>query len=219
LITLFRRPHAHTMVYYAVAKGRNIGIFTTWAECQQSVKGFKNALYRKTETREEAVAFIAPQELFEPAYYVYTDGSCLHNGQKNASAGIGIFFGLNDPRNVSKCIEGKQTNNTAELSAIIETYSILEEDIQKGVLIVIASDSEYAIRCASSYGMKCESQGWPDIPNRELVQRVYGLYRDKPNVRFLHVKAHTGKKDVHSIGNAYADQLAGEASMTMTMGK
>jgi len=200
------------MVYYAVAKGRTVGIFNTWAECNDSVKGFKNALYRKTETREEADAFILPDIPFEPAYYVYTDGSCIHNGKKNASAGIGIFFGLNDPRNVSKTIEGKQTNNTAELSALIEVYAILEEDILKGIPIAIVSDSEYAIRCASSYGLKCESQGWPDVPNRILVQRAYSLYRDKPNVHFLHVKAHTGKSDIHSVGNAYADQLAGDAS-------
>jgi ribonuclease HI len=202
------------MVYYAVAKGRQVGIFHTWAECQQSVKGFKNALFRKTETREEAEAFIVPQEQIEPAYYVYTDGSCIHNGYKNASAGIGIFFGLNDPRNVSKTIEGKQTNNTAELTAILEAYTILEEDIQKGIQITIVSDSEYAIRCATSYGVKCEGQGWPEIPNRDLVKRVFGLYRDKPNVLFLHVKAHTGRNDPHSIGNAYADQLAGQASET-----
>jgi ribonuclease HI len=200
------------MVYYAVAKGRTVGIFDTWAECQQSVKGFKNALYRKTETKEEAEAFILPEDHHEPAYYVYTDGSCLHNGQRNATAGIGIFFGVEDPRNVSKCIEGKQSNNTAELTALIETFVILEDDIQKGIAITIVSDSEYAIRCASSYGKKCESQGWPDIPNRALVQRAYGLYRDKPNVRFLHIKAHTGKKDLHSVGNAYADKLAGQAS-------
>jgi len=201
------------MVYYAVAKGRNIGIFTTWEECQQSVKGFKNALFRKTETREEAEAFILPVESLEPAYYVYTDGSCIHNGYKNAAAGIGIFFGPGDPRNVSKTIEGKQTNNTAELSALIEVYSILKEDIQKGILITVVSDSEYAIRCATSYGLKCETQGWPDIPNRSLVQEAFGLYRDKPNVHFLHIKAHTGKKDIHSIGNAHADALAGQASM------
>jgi ribonuclease HI len=201
------------MVYYAVAKGRTVGIFTTWAECQQSVKGFKNALYKKSETKEEADAFIVPPETFEPSYYVYTDGSCLHNGKKNATAGIGIFFGLDDPRNVSKTIEGKQTNNTAELTALLEVYSILKEDIQKGITIGIVSDSEYAIRCASSYGLKCESQGWPDIPNLALVQRAYGLYRDKSNIRFIHIKAHTGKKDIHSIGNAYADKLAGEASL------
>ena len=200
------------MVYYAVAKGRTIGIFKTWSECQQSVKGFKNALFRKTETREEAEAFILPQEMMEPAYYVYTDGSCIHNGYKNASAGIGIFFGPGDPRNVSKTIEGKQTNNTAELTALVEVYSILEEDIQKGIPMTIVSDSEYAIRCVTSYGKKCETHGWPDIPNKNLVQRAFGLYRDKPNVQFMHVNAHTGKKDVHSIGNENADQLAGQAS-------
>jgi ribonuclease HI len=200
------------MVYYAVAKGRTIGIFKTWTECQQSVKGFKNALFRKTDTLEEAETFIVVQETIEPAYYVYTDGSCLHNGFKNAMAGIGIFFGPKDPRNVSKTIEGKQTNNTAELTALVEAYSILQEDIQKGMPLTIVSDSEYAIRCVTSYGKKCEEQGWPDIPNKNLVQRAFGLYRDKPNVQFMHVKAHTGKKDIHSIGNANADQLAGQAS-------
>ena len=65
-------------------------------------------------------------------YYVYTDGSCYNNGKKNAVSGIGIFFGPNDKRNVSKTIEGKQTNNTAELTAIIETYSIIESDILAG---------------------------------------------------------------------------------------
>lgn len=201
------------MGYYAVAKGRQVGIFHTWAECQQSVKGFKNALFRKTETREEAEAFIKPQEEIVPAYYVYTDGSCIHNGYKNASAGIGIYFGPGDPRNVSKTIEGKQSNNTAELTALIEAYAILEKDLQRGTPITLVSDSEYAIRCATSYGLKCESQGWPDIPNRELVKRAFGLYRDK-TIRFLHIKAHTGKKDAHSIGNACADELAGQASET-----
>ena len=38
---------------------------------------------------------------------------------------MGVYFGINDIRNISKKIEGKQTNNTAELSAIIEVYNIL----------------------------------------------------------------------------------------------
>ena len=46
---------------------------------------------------------------FIPDYYVYTDGACSNNGKNNALAGIGIFFGINDIRNVSKKIkENKQ---------------------------------------------------------------------------------------------------------------
>jgi ribonuclease HI len=123
---------------------------------------------------------------FTPDYYVYTDGACSNNGQESAVAGIGIYFAVNDPRNVSQKMEGKQTNNTAELGAILNTYPIIEADILSGKKITIVSDSQYAIRCATTYGEKCTSQGWnKDIPNKELVKEVYNLYKDKFNVKFI----------------------------------
>lgn len=153
---------------------------------------------------------------FQPDYYVYTDGACSNNGKANASAGIGIFFGINDCRNTSKKIEGKQTNNVAELSALIETYRIVENDITNGQKIAIVSDSEYAIKCVSSYGEKCYNKKWKmDIPNKELVQTAYEMYKDKPNVIFIHIKAHTNNADIHSIGNDYADKLANVAIKQM----
>jgi ribonuclease HI len=149
---------------------------------------------------------------FIPDYYVYTDGACSNNGGKNALAGIGIYFGIDDPRNVSKRIEGKQTNNTAELSAIIETYYLIENDIVHGKKVSIMTDSEYSIKCVSSYGEKCSKQGWKkDIPNKELVKKAYELYQDKPTIQFIHIRAHTSKTDIHSIGNDHADKLANKA--------
>ena len=142
-------------------------------------------------------------------YYVYTDGACSNNGKENAKAGIGVYFQDNDSRNVSKRITGKQTNNRAELLAIIVSYFIIEKDIEKGLNIVIVTDSEYAIRCFTTYGEKCDKQGWKkDIPNKELVQQGYELFKNKQNVSLKHVRAHTGETDVHSIGNAKADALA-----------
>ena len=149
---------------------------------------------------------------YQPDYYVYTDGACSNNGSKYAQSGIGIFFGINDKRNVSKRIEGKQTNNTAEISAIIETYKIIEPDINANKKITIVSDSEYAIKCVTSYGKKCYDKKWNlEIPNKELVKQCYELYKDKQNVNFIHCRAHTNKTDVHSIGNDYADKLANES--------
>ena len=204
------------MSFYAVANGRTMGLFSTWKECQSSVIEFPNARFKKFETREEAEQFIHPKlELVTKKdlvnknvddYFVYTDGGCSNNGKRNAVAGIGIFFGVGDPRNVSRRIEGKQTNNTAELTAVLVAYSILEPElVDKSITIV--SDSVYAIRCATSYGAKCEKQGWPDIPNLELVKQVYELYKDT-NVQFMHVDAHTNRMDPHSIGNRHADALA-----------
>ena len=205
------------MAFYAVANGRNIGIFLNWTECNHSVKGYKNAMYKKFATRAEAENFIQSNTEnhveFKPDYYVYTDGACSNNGRENASAGIGIFFGRDDTRNVSKKIAGKQTNNAAELSAIIATYSIIEKDIENGKKIVIVSDSEYAIKCVSTYGEKCDKKGWQvDIPNKELVKNAYAMYKDKPNIHFMHIKAHTTKTDIHSLGNDNADKLANRGS-------
>ena len=230
------------MVFYAVSNGRNIGIFLNWNDCNNSVKGYKNALFKKFKTKEEADDFIQSNNKtannsrdinnekqnpitsffhtnkckqkvdindFNPDYYVYTDGACSNNGKDNAFAGIGIFFGINDNRNISKNIEGKQTNNTAELTAIIETYNIIENDIINGKKIAIVSDSEYAIRCVSSYGEKCFKKDWNvDIPNKELIKKAYELYKNKRNIKFVHIKAHTNNTDNHSIGNDNADKLA-----------
>lgn len=146
---------------------------------------------------------------------VFTDGACSNNGKDGAKAGIGIYFGKKDPRNVSKRIGGKQTNNTAELTAIICVATILEEEIENGVEVQIYSDSQYAIWCCTSYGAKCEKAGWRNpndkskpIPNVELVKFAYETYKGKTNVKFNHVMAHTGKRDAISKGNEKADILA-----------
>ena len=147
-------------------------------------------------------------------YYVYTDGACSRNGQPGAVSGIGIYFGEGDPRNVSQRIEGKQTNNTAELGAILCLYPLIRSDLDNSKRVGVVTDSIYAIRCATTYGAKCEAEGWKkDIPNKDMVRQVYERYKyygDK--VKFIHVLAHTGATDIHSIGNACADKLAQDAT-------
>ena len=44
--------------YYVVRKGHNIGIFKTWGECKKSVEGYKNPIFRKFPTFEEAKDFL-----------------------------------------------------------------------------------------------------------------------------------------------------------------
>ena len=83
---------------------------------------------------------------------VFTDGACSNNGKPSAKAGIGVYFDKDDVRNVSKRIIGKQSNNTAELSAVIEVFKILKKEIDSKEQIIIYSDSEYTIKCCGTYG-------------------------------------------------------------------
>lgn len=209
--------------YYAVANGNNVGVYNSWNDCKEQISGQSKTVYKKFNSYLEAKNFIKEYKehkktdnkdvtQFKPDIIVYTDGACSNNGYSNAKAGIGIYFSEYDPRNISKRVIGKQSNNVAELTAIIETLYLLKKEINEGKKIHIYSDSKYSIRCCTDYGEKCEKQNWKkDIPNKELVKEVYSLKKKSPNVELIHIKAHTSLTDVHSLGNEGADKLANEA--------
>ena len=144
---------------------------------------------------------------------VYTDGSCINNGKKNAKAGIGIFFNINDSRNISEEIKINPTNNVAELTAIIKVFNILKEEIELNYDIYIYTDSKYSINSFTIWSKNWEKNNWKkkdnkEIKNLELIKTGYYLFNKYDNVELIHIKAHTNKLDEHSIGNENADTLA-----------
>lgn len=228
------------MSYYSVYKGHTCGVFSSWSECEKNISGFSGAVFKKFTNKEDAKYFLkfgkVPEKVTltnlnikdpkkkiviktkkkkstsSPKITVYTDGACSNNGSSSAIAGIGVYFGIDDKRNVSRKVDGKQTNNVAELTAILEVSKILLKEITSGIEVEICTDSTYSIRCCTSYGKKQDKIGWSkEIPNKELVKEIYNTYKDYSNVTFRHVKAHTEGNDIDSIGNANADKLANEA--------
>jgi ribonuclease HI len=221
------------MAFYAVKSGRTPGIYVTWKECENQVKGFKGAVFKKFDNKKLAHNFINDKITSSnikseqnnhnalPANfknnkinYVYTDGSCVNNGKKNAKAGMGIFFSEDKHSSISQKLDEniyKQTNNTAELLAIITTIEIINLKF-KGEHFVIFTDSKYAILCVGTYGERMNSNNWNgDIKNKELVKKLYNLYNVNENSEFTfiqHIYSHTGNQDEHSLGNEQADRLA-----------
>lgn len=201
--------------FYAVAIGRKKGVFTNWNECKIQIDDFKGAVYKKFATIEEATDFVQD---YSDSLYVYTDGACSNNGSSKAKAGIGIFFSKDSEFNKSIELEGdKLTNNIAELKAIILAIKLIEnnKDFNKFKSKIIVTDSEYAIKCATTYGAKLAEKNWKSkkdkiIPNLELVKELYELVQIS-NIKFKHIQAHTGNKDRHSVGNYYADLLANKS--------
>ncbi|CAG9989309.1 unnamed protein product [Clonostachys byssicola] len=49
---------ASTKVFYAVYKGRQTGIFTSWAEASEQINGFSGHCHKKFKTEEEARRFV-----------------------------------------------------------------------------------------------------------------------------------------------------------------
>lgn len=56
---------------------------------------------------------------------IYTDGSSLSNGKVGSQAGVGVFFGVDDSRNVSERLNSEpQTNQRAELMVGSRTRAV-----------------------------------------------------------------------------------------------
>mmetsp|Transcript_46418 Transcript_46418/g.112519 ORF Transcript_46418/g.112519 Transcript_46418/m.112519 type:complete len:346 (-) Transcript_46418:1753-2790(-) len=51
-------PKSKGKKFYAVAKGRKVGIFQTWDECKTQVHGFQGSRYKGFKTQSEAMEFI-----------------------------------------------------------------------------------------------------------------------------------------------------------------
>ena len=128
-----------------------------------------------------------------------------------------MFFDYNDSRNEYGNIEGKQSNNTGELTALIRALEILKTEISEKKIIDIYTDSEYVIKCSGSYGSKLAKNNWKTQqdkvpPNLKLLQKIYELYNpNKKTINIHYIKAHTDLTDKHSIGNREADKLANMA--------
>ena len=148
----------------------------------------------------------------ENPIYIYTDGACKNNGKKNAIAGIGVY--IKDICDISERIKGKQTNQRAELYAILKSLKII--NINDYTSIIIYTDSQYSINCITKWIKNWIKNNWKDkhnkpVKNKDLIEPIYNIYKTNNNIKFTHILAHTNLQDCHSLGNNKADMLARQA--------
>ncbi|KAI1262380.1 RnaseH-domain-containing protein [Xylariaceae sp. FL1019] len=159
----------------------------------------------KTDPKVDTLAFAEEPDVEQ----VFTDGACTRNGQKGACAGVGVYWGENDERNVSEPLKGDiQTNQRAELTAILRALEAAEDD----VTIRIFSDSRYAIDCVNSWYKNWEKNGWKtssgtEVTNPDVIKAARAKIDERKalgaDTLFQWVKGHD-----KNVGNIAADALA-----------
>uniref|UniRef100_A0A5S6QN38 ribonuclease H n=1 Tax=Trichuris muris TaxID=70415 RepID=A0A5S6QN38_TRIMR len=137
----------------------------------------------------------------------YTDGACISNGRRKAKAGIGVYWGPDDPRNVSERLTGLQTNNRAEIEACSRA---IEQAKLSGIQnLEIRTDSKYVIKCMTCWIHQWRRNNWTaasglPVKNQVDLLRLIALAKSI-NVHWKHVPGHAG-----IAGNEAADKLARE---------
>jgi len=163
----------------------------------------------------------------------YTDGASSKNGNaSNARAGYGVHFIVGSRVARSKAsgtanasfgglidISARlrvdpQTNQRAELMAIMVAIESVNNIYGLNVPITICSDSMYSINCCTKWSSGWISNGWntkagKEVKNQDIIRPLVELVNERnkdpsfASVKFIHVKGHSGIE-----GNEIADKLA-----------
>lgn len=219
--------------FYAVAVGRRVGIFRTWASCKVQIDNIVNAKYSQFSNHCDALKYLEQTPKEPPLYaqsekdvpklskvpqeedekhttVVYTDGSCWRNGLSGACAAIGIYWPSAPEKNVGSLLEtGRQTSVRAELQAVIKA---LEQAAEAKIRhLTIYTDSHFVIQAASIWLPKWKRNGWccsngSPVKNRQDMIELEQAMSKIDVIVWRAVSSHSGNK-----GNDEADRLANKA--------
>jgi ribonuclease HI len=195
-------------MYYSVAVGASPGVYSTEEEANLAKGDHSLSLCVAFKYEDKAREFV---DIFKGVdCIVYTDGACVNNGKPGARAGVGVFWGPGDPRNVSRLVHGSPSNNVAELEAILDALQIIAGSPHLySNPAVIVTDSLYSINCVTTWYSGFVARNWitttrKPVMNKSLIVDIRKLLDDLPYTTLAHVRGHQGH-----LGNHAADELAG----------
>lgn len=218
------KPTTKGSKFYAVKVGVKPGVYTTWAECQKNVMGFKNAVHRSFTTEEEAIAFVGVSTPTPTSfsYRIFTDGSFV-GGKCGAGSAL---YDYNNKLVAEKITHIKTgTNNVGELTGIYDGLELfikhnehINEDIYD-MAIEIVSDSQYCVSLFTAHYDAWTEKEKRDAPNSELIKKIADLLKklrtvDAMTIVITHINSHQTSDDPDSdiSHNNYVDMLADRAA-------
>ena len=122
---------------------------------------------------------------------IYADGSSHFDGNKRMS-GIGVFFGDNDIKNISKIVQTATNNNECEIIACIEALKVCQN---KCYFVNMYTDSRLVVDGMNNNCSKTKYE--------ELFKELNVLTESFIIINWIHVKGHS---DIY--GNIKADELS-----------
>lgn len=191
--------------FYAVKKGKCVGIYNTWDECKSQVNGFSGAEYKSFLTMDEAKEYVyGKQEIVirdeSNLVEAYVDGSYEHCIREYGSGVVILKDGevqktYSEKGNEESLVTMRNVAGEIEAAKLAMSYC-LDNNIEN---LVLYFDYEGIEKWCTGV-WKTNKTGTIDY------KKYYDSIKDKLNVKFVKVKAHSGDKY-----NEEADKLAKKA--------
>ncbi len=153
--------------------------------------------------------------------FAYTDGSLIRKNGK-IYCGYGIYFSGGEYKSISRKFTHEPiTNNRAELYAILKTIILTNKIDNQRMLtnnprikkLVIYSDSEYSVKTYNEWLPNWLKSGKKYLNSDIINETVDHIKNAQFKVVLIHIRAHTGKEDPHSLANEIVDELAKKGAL------
>lgn len=219
--------------YYAIARGRQTGIFRTWAEVEKQVKGYPNARYQGFGNKKEASDWLnhhgvtatslqapgtaqAEDVAVSAQIQVFTDGGSRNTGNHRGghvqagdlAAWAYLIVWPTGERHQATAGQFGATNNQMELQAFIEALTYLQKKGDHTQAITLTSDSRYLLNAIEKNWL----QGW----QRRHWHKAGGTLIANPEQwqkisqllpQFTNLQLKWAKGHADNPGNIYVDRL------------
>ncbi|WP_333861491.1 ribonuclease H family protein [Clostridium sp.] len=204
--------------FYAVKQGRKPGVYDTWAQCEEQIKGFSGAKYKKFTSLKEAEIFAGifdeknnmdKDMEFEKVreeqdtLYAYVDGS-FNNKEK--VAGYGLVLVKNDQvifkdLGAFRSMEMNESKNVfGEIRGALKAVELAIANDFKEITIVY---DYMGIECWAKDRWKANKMLTKDY--KEFMQK----YMKKIDIKFKKVKAHSGEDKYNDMADLLAKRAVG----------
>lgn len=136
------------------------------------------------DEKRKLLRLYGPLHVDTPPLKIVVHGACQRAGKHTATAGSGIYFGINSPKNYSLRVWANQTNVHADLAALL--WAIKSSPLR--MTLEISTRSEYAIRSVVYYAAKNENCGWK-CPNGDIPKLIFQWIKVRvAPIHFIHIK-------------------------------
>ena len=156
---------------YAVAIGRQTGLFYSWDECLEHTKGFSGARFKKFESLEQAQIYLTNTSIIQPTTTTTTSANALLLPAVTAE----VFVNVIAPNHIQ--IQEKEIWLNGGGPPCLRSTALC------GLLIALdtypkaksfAINSPYAVSCANELGLRHKQLDWEGKDDYiQLVRLVF----------------------------------------------
>ncbi|AMV60785.1 Ribonuclease HI [Pediococcus damnosus] len=231
--------------FYAVAKGKQTGIFTDWNETKPMIDGFPGAKYKGFKTEAEArqwlndggvISKTKPTKKVNTAQshqandteiIVYTDGGSRNTGNVNGGhvkkqdkAAWAYLINVAGKQISDSQGEFGATNNRMEIMALLRALEWLVENQKQTDEISVVTDSQYVLNAIQKHWLAgWKRRGWKRGSGQPLANSELWRQLDGLLPKFSHLQFYWTKGHATNEGNVFVDHLLNQTMDKMSGGQ